>query len=363
MSWLLTATDLEALEFGARMLGSGGAGDTHAMSLLTRNLLEHCGGVTVFPPSKILPGDVVVAVGLAGSALAFSEKPSGSEPYVRAFDAIAQKFPGRRALVCAFEMAGINAYAPILVAAALGIPVVDMDGMGRGLSGLHQTTFNAQSVSMTPCALVDTSGRCIEISGSTAEEAERALRVLMGLFGGWVAFAGYPMDGRQAREGGIGLTLRRALELGRQFQQSRTQVQSVSDAISHFCSHTAGCVFVGRGSVVDVHWEPAPRDSGAGVQAKGTMIVRAAGRYLRIEAQNEFLLLIDEGRLLAKAPQIICLLDSHTGIPLLSERILPGFAVDVVVFDAPGQWSESAAHALVDISGYGYTIPSLGDSL
>jgi DUF917 family protein len=363
MSWLLTATDLEALEFGARMLGSGGAGDTHAMSLLTRNLLEHCGGVTVFPPSKILSGDVVVAVGLAGSALAFSEKPSGSEPYVRAFDAVVQKFPGRRALVCAFEMAGINAYAPILVAAALGIPLVDMDGMGRGLSGLHQTTFNAHSVSMTPCALVDTSGRCVEISGSTAEEAERALRVLMGLFGGWVAFAGYPMDERQAREGGISLTLGRALELGRQFQQSRKLTQSVSDAISHFCSYTAGCHFVGRGSVVDVHWEPAPRDSRAGVQAKGTMIVRAAGRYLRIEAQNEFLLLIDEGRLLAKAPQIICLLDSHTGIPLLSERILPGFGVDVVVFEAPGEWSEYAAHALVDISGYGYTIPSLGDLL
>ncbi len=93
------------------------------------------------------------------------------------------------------------------------------------------------------------------------------------------------------------------------------------------------------------------------------MIVRAAGRYLRIEAQNEFLLLLDEGRLLAKAPQIICLLDSHTGIPLLSERILPGYGVDVVVFEAPGEWSESAAQALVDISGYGYTIPSLEDSL
>lgn len=362
MSWLLTATDLEALEFGARMQGSGGAGDTHAMSLLTRNLLERCGGVTVFRPSKILPGDVVVAVGLAGSPLAFSEKPSGPEPYVSAFDAVAQKFPGRRALVCAFEMAGINAYAPILVAAALGIPLVDMDGMGRGLSGLHQTTFNAHNVSLTPCALVDTSGRRVEISGSTAEESEHALRVLMGLFGGWVAFAGYPMEGRQAREGGIGHTLRRALELGRQFQQSRKLTQSVSDAISHFCSHTADVSLWGAGVLWTFSGNP-PRDSGAGGQAKGTMIVRAAGRYLRIEAQNEFLLLVDEGRLLATAPQIICLLDSHTGVPLLSERILPGYGVDVVVFEAPGEWSDSAAQALVDISGYGYTIPSLEDSL
>jgi DUF917 family protein len=363
MSWLLRASDLEALEFGARMLGSGGAGDTHAVSLLTRNLLERCGGVTVFPPSKILPGDVVVAVGLAGSPLAFGEKPSGPAPYVGAFDAVAQKFPGRRALVCAFEMAGINAYAPILVAAAMGIPLVDLDGMGRGLSGLHQTTFNAHNVSMTPCALVDTSGRRVEISGSTAEESEHALRVLMGLFGGWVAFAGYPMDGLQAREGGISQTLRRALELGRQFQQSRKLTQSVSEAVTHFCSHTAGCVFVGRGSVVDVRWEPAPRDSGARVQARGTIIVWAGGRYLRVEAQNEFLLLVDEGLLLAKAPQIICLLDSHTGMPLLSERILPGYGVDVVVFEAPAEWSDSAAQALVDISGYGYTIPSLKKSL
>ncbi|WP_284755701.1 DUF917 domain-containing protein [Arthrobacter sp. efr-133-R2A-120] len=360
MPWVLKSSGLEALEFGARMQGSGGAGDTHAISLLTRNVLEQRGGVTVFPPSKIAPNDVVIPVGLAGSPLAFSEKPGGPDPYTRAFEAVAAKFPGTRPLVCAFEMAGINAYAPILVAAALDIPMIDLDGMGRGLSGLHQTTFNAHSVPMTPCALVDASGRCVEICGTGAEDAERSLRLLMGIFGGWVAFAGYAMDGVQARQAGITGTLRRAIELGYQFQQSRKLTASVSDAIMHFSQHTKGCLHVGRGSVVDVKWEPAPRGSDVGVHAKGTIIVRAQGRYLRIEAQNEFLLLIDEGRLLAKAPQIICLLDSHTGTPLLSERTVPGYGVDILVFEAPGKWTEASARSLVDIAGYGYTIPSYG---
>jgi uncharacterized protein len=360
--WTFTAADLDALELGARMVGSGGAGDTYTMSLLTRQVLERRGGVTIFPPDKIRPQDAVIPVGLAGSALAFGEKPGSSEVYTQAFEAIAAKVSAPQILVCAYEMAGINAFAPILVAAALGIPVADLDGMGRALPGLHQTTFNASNVSMAPCALVDTSGRRVEISESNAEESEQILRLLMGVFGGWAAFAGYAMDGSQAKQAGIHNTLRRTVELGRQFQRSRKQTPTVSEAIVHFCQQTPGSRHIGSGHVVDVRWESASRGA-KGVQSKGTILIRFQGtadRYLRVEAQNEFLLLIDEGRLVAQVPQIICLLNSHTGIPLLSERIVPGYVVDVVIFAAPPKWDDPAARTLVDVANYGYTLPTPG---
>lgn len=359
MTWIFGVEDLEAFEFGARLCASGGAGDTYAMSLLTRTFLERSEGVTIVEANELVPGDVVVSAGLAGSVMAFGEKPGPADAFFRAFESVAANFPGCRLLVCAYEMAGINAYAPILIGAALGLPIADLDGMGRAAPGLDLTTFALGQVSMSPFTLVDSSLRSVHFDGLDPADGERSLRLLMEVFGGWSAFAGYAMDADQAYATGIRGSLARALTLGREFERSRISPGAPTGAVQRFCAAAPGVDYAGRGRVVHVGWEE-PTHAGPAAHARGTILIRLQGHhenFLRIEAQNEFLLLIEDGMVRAAVPAGICLIDTHTGRPLLTESILPGYSVEVVVLQAPSEWQSSAGSSMLNPATFGYRIP------
>lgn len=362
MPWKFSVENLDAFEFGARLCASGGAGDTFAMSLLTRTLLERSGGVTIIEAEVLRPGDVVIPAGLVGSVMAFAEKPGPVECFLRSFRHVAASFPGRRLLVSAYEMAGINAYAPLLIGAALGIPVADLDGMGRAAPGLDMTTFALGGISMSPCVLVDSSLRLVRLEGMGPTDAEHSLRLLMEVFGGWAAFAGYGMDGDQAYAHGIPGSLARTLALGRQFERSQAHPGLESETIQRFCASAEGVEYAGRGRVIDVRWEePTPR-LGPATHARGTILIQMQGsseRIFRIEAQSEFLLLIEDGAVRAAVPTGICLLDSHTGKALLTESIVPGYSVDVVLVEAPPQWRTRAGRNMLNPIMFGYRLPEV----
>jgi DUF917 family protein len=76
---------------------------------------------------------------------------------------------------------------------------------------------------------------------------------------------------------------------------------------------------------------------------------------LRIETRNEFLLVLDRGQVVAAAPDIICVLDQRTMTPLLTERVVPGNEVDVLVYPAPARWTEPRFAHLVSPEAFGYT--------
>lgn len=360
MAWNFHVEDLDALEFGARLSASGGAGDTFAMSLLTRIALERSGGVRVIEAGELSRGDAVVATGLAGSVMAFAEKPGPATCFLRAFESIAAGFSHRRVLVCAYEMAGINAYAPLLIGATLGIPVADLDGMGRAIPHMDLTTFALDQVPISPCALVDSSLRSVRFEEFSTSSGERSLRLLMEVFGGWAAFAGYGMDGEQAQSSGIQGSLARALALGREFAYSGDASGLASNIVEKFCSVAEGVTYVGGGRVVHVYWNDPPTRRTTRDHARGTILIRmhnSPERFLRIEAQNEFLLLIEDGKLRAAVPEAICLLDTHTGTPLLSESIVPGYNVEVLILDAPSEWLTTAGVDMLNPGTFGYQVP------
>ncbi|MFE3326494.1 DUF917 domain-containing protein [Streptomyces sp. NPDC059176] len=334
MSWILDAADLRPLATGASVLGSGGAGDPWLFELLAREVLATYGPVTVYDHADLPDEGMLISTGLVGSVTAFTEKPSNGYECTRAFTRLRDALtPTRPVYVCGYETAGVNAFLPLIVAAQTQTPLVDVDCMGRGLSWLDQTTYDAVGIPIAPFTLSDSRGHTITAEAITGHEAERYIRTLTVTMGGWSAFAGYPVDTAAAGAAGVHGALARALGLGRSLDAEPSR-------------------HLGSGRVSEVTWQP-------GVEAAHGSVVVWLGppdnRPLRIETRNEFLMVLDRGQIVATAPDIICLLDQRTRTPLLTETVAAGYQVDVLVYPAPSRWTEPAFSHLASPAAFGYS--------
>ncbi len=74
---------------------------------------------------------MIVPVGRVGSPTVVTEKPPGKAEQVAVFEAF-ESYLGQQpyATMC-IEAGGMNSTVPIAIAAELGLPLVDADGMGR----------------------------------------------------------------------------------------------------------------------------------------------------------------------------------------------------------------------------------------
>lgn len=360
--WILRPHHLDDLALGARLLGSGGAGRTYEISLAAKSLLETAGPVLVEPVSSLEKDDELITTGLVGSVIAYSEKPSSSEPFVLAYNALRSVESVSPTFVCTYEMAGVNAFASVLVAAAANVRLVDIDGMGRAFSGLHQTSFNLGGVPMTPCSIVNSSGKRIDIHDHSPEEAEAVLRTFMEASGGWAAFAGYSMNGGTARMTGIRGTMSRALELGQKFSKALKQGQHPRSGIENFCDSDGDVDFIAHGRVIEVDWRSAHDEQHSERRVGSIVVITQDGfSHFRIEAQSEYLLLMENGIVRSNSPEIIDLLDSRTGTPIPAEELVPGFAVSIITIRVAGVWRHASGSRLVGPQVFGYEIPPVED--
>jgi DUF917 family protein len=342
--WQLHRDDLDTLAVGAALLGSGGGGQPYWFRALAVHAFGDRRSIPVHDLGDLPAGMLAVATGLVGSLLSFHERsPEGSE-FARAVDRVRREYPGVPACVANYESAGANIFAALVVAAAGALPVVDCDGMGRALSWLDQTTFDVAGVSIAPFVCTDSYGRTVlyeDIRGRDAEQFIRAAAVEMG---GWCAFAGYPTTVQQLTTAGIPGTIRRALELGR--TAGDVDARQVVDALVD--RHGARRLATGR--VADARWRRI-RDGGI-----GSVVIRAGGdaAVVRIEARNEFLIVVVDGEIAACTPEIICLMRSRDGRPLLAESVLAvGTEVDVVALPAPPRWQEPGFRDKVTPAAFG----------
>lgn len=342
--WLLHTRDLAALRLGARALGSGGGGDPYWFAELARHVMGDR-EIPVHEASDLPQACVVVSTGLVGSVTDFNERPANGSEFARAVDQLVshQSHVGP-AYVSSYESAGANAFAAVTVCAITGLPLVDIDPMGRGLSWLDQTTYDAAGLPICPFVVTDPAGHSLTADGLSGVEAERFLRNITVLMGGWSAFAGYLTSGQEAVAHGVHGALARGLAIGRTLLAVAPGSAGPALVAEHAARH------VGSGRVAQALWRQT--ESGD----VGSVVIRSSagpGTFLRIECRNEFVAVVDSGYVTASAPDIICLLTRRDSTPLLAEGVTLGAEVDVVVLPAPLPWQREAFRAKVSPAAFG----------
>lgn len=350
MSWIVTPAHLEALEIGAGILGTGGGGNPYLGKLIARKFVEEGASIVVVGPDEVPDAAVVASVGGMGSPTVSIERLRRADESVKALRALEGHIGKRVTHLVPSEIGGSNSTTPMVVAAQVGLPVIDGDGMGRAFPELQMETFAMYGVAPTPAALCNHHGHITIFDhiddATTLERYARAVTIQMG---GSAGYAFPVMTGAQLRETVIPGTLTLAIRLGEAVMVAR---RDKADPVAAVCEVTGGQrLFAGK--VIDVE----RRMSGG--FARGVVVMEGfgddAGRTLHVDFQNENLIARDAaGAVLAVVPDLICLIDSDTGAPLTTEVLRYGLRATVIGIPAPAELRTEIGLRFVGPAAFGY---------
>ena len=348
--WEVTEEILDALEIGAGILGTGGGGNPYLGKVEARLHLRAGHTIQVVSIAELSDDAFATSVGGMGSPTVGIERVGRGDECVRALRALERHLGRRFTHVIPGEIGGSNSMRPMIVAAQIGVPVIDGDGMGRAFPELQMDTFSIYGVAPTPGTLADPRGHEVTFDRIpdpvTLERYARAVTIQMG---GAAGYAFPPMTAEEVRRTAIPGTVTLAVEIGRAVQAARA---SHSDAVAAALS-VAGGRRLFRGKIADVERRLL------GGFARGALLLEGSGsdsgRTLRIDFQNENLIArTGEGEILAVVPDLICLVDEDSAEPITTEIVRYGLRVVVLGIPAPEMLKTPEALAVIGPAAFGY---------
>ncbi len=346
----LTKEDIEDLAIGAAVLGTGGGGDPYIGKLMAIQVLDKGKEITLVDPNDIPDDAFIMTSAFMGTPITIIEKlPSGLEA-VKALESLENYFGRRADYITPVEAGGLNSTIPLYVAGMTGKPVLDGDGMGRAFPELQMVTFHLYGVKATPMSLADEKGNSVILDTIDNFWAEKIARVVTIRMGGWASIALYSMNGKKYKEAVIPHTISKGIEIGRAIRDAKKHGKNPLDALLDV---TRGFKLF-EGKVVDVsRWIVAGF-------AKGEVTIEGfddfKGKTMKIMFQNENLVAIVDGEVVASVPDLIVVLDLETAEPITTERHRYGYRVAVVGIPCDAKWRTPEALEVVGPKYFGYDI-------
>ena len=311
MAYTLDPRDLEPLLLGGAFFGSGGGGTITSARHLAANFRRGdyypTETVTVVSVEEATAGDaVMVAYMGAPEAINQTSYPIGPVEAARQVQARLAAQGRKLAYLVAPESGALGFVVACLVAARLGLEVIDADGAGRAVPSLPMLTYAAAEVSPRPTFLVSQSELCVELdvtprggaNGSRTHQQDVAVIVeqmtrpivaapQFGEFGGLAMWVMTPAELAGALP--IRGTLSRALTLGRALQAG--QIDSASAMIAYLERFDIRAYAVSQpGQLVS-----AEVDTAGGFDL-GKVHLQSGQRTYTVIYQNESLLAWDNAR-------------------------------------------------------------------
>ncbi len=352
----LTADQMEDLARGAAFLGTGGGGDPYVGRLVAEQALNRSGGVELMALDDVPEDALVVAAGNMGAPTVLVEKLLSGHESAAAVRRLETHLGRKATAIIPFEAGGVNSTLPVLVAAEMGLPVLNADGMGRAFPELQMETFGVYGVKASPMAIANEHNETVIVEAHSNHMAEWIARGVAIRMGGQCAVASYVMDGRTARDVAVPGTMSLCLQIGRIIKAAR---QSHGDAVAALIgffpkTHYRHARLIFRGKVVDVDRRTERGFALAHVRIEG--LDDWTGE-LELEVQNENLVARMNGRVLAIVPDLICVLDAESAEPITTERLRYGQRVTVMAVAVPALMRTPQALAVFGPAAFGLADP------
>lgn len=337
--------DITSLALGAGILGSGGGGDPAFFQLIAQNLFDESKAIELISIADLQPDDLIVPIAYIGAPLVEQEKIPNGQEFLPTFDQIEKYFGKKPRAIMAAEIGGSNGLAPIIVAQKLGLPILDADGMGRAFPELPMCSFFMNNINATPTFITNNSGITLTITSTKSNpNIERIARDVTVSFGSSAFLAIYTMSGAQAKSAVIPGTISQAITLGKTIEAARNIGQ---DPIEILCKST-NATLLASGTIVDIEQKI---DQGF---LKGKVYIQSLTQLCTIDYQNEYLIAHVNNHIVATTPDIISIIETETGKPIMSESLRFGIQVSVIAIPAPTIWTTPQGLALVGPQYFGY---------
>jgi DUF917 family protein len=325
-------TAMQEITLGSSILATGGGGDPEIGYLWACNVLAARKPIVMISPED-MPDDALATIaGCLGAALVLTEKPPNGQELLWCYDKLFRYMRQPVEAVIPPEAGGVNTPVPMAVAGAVGIPVIDADGMGRAFPELQMTSFYINGVSPSPTVAADEKGHVTIADTKEALMTENIIRNAAMAYGGISWIAGYPMTGRQIKETAILHSVSTAWKLGQAVFEARKKHGNVIERVVKI----TGGFAVFQGKIVDIHRQfGAEKTKGFSM---GTIKMEGTGPDSGHEAvigfQNEWLIFHLDEEILCMPPDLICILDSETGEPIRTDIVKYGYRGTVVLIPA-----------------------------
>ena len=318
-------SEIEDIALGAALLGAGGGGDPYVGKLVAIGAVKECGPVTLLSPEEVPDDALIIPIAMMGAPTVLAEKAIGGTEYRTLYDTVSGFFGKPVYAFMPMEAGGVNSMLPIAAAARLGLPLVDVDGMGRAFPELQMVTFTIGGGSATPMALVDEKGNASIFRTITNKWTEELARAVTMACGGSVSVSLYPMEGAFMKKYGVHGIVTRSQRLGSAIRKVKEASASTPEEV--FLNITEGFKLF-KGKISDVLREVRGGFNFGKVLLEG--IGECKGRQAYVEFQNENLSATVDGRILATTPDLICLVDTETFYPVPTDALKYGKRVMVV---------------------------------
>jgi uncharacterized protein len=345
MKRLLDHDALRALARGCAVLGAGGGGDTGLTLLQALQATEDYGPIPLVDLDELPDDSLIMPCGAIGAPTVAMEKFENGDEGERLREQL-EYLTGRRvAALMAGEIGGGNGVLPVAWAAAMRLPLVDADGMGRAFPEVPQVTMQLAGISPSPAVMTDERGNLILFRTISGQWMERLERSAAAEFGGTASSTEFSLTAAEARTATIRDSVSLAIRIGEAV--ARAEGDPVAALIAEI-----GAFRLVNGKVSDVERQTR------GGWVRGSVVVDGldadAGRLIRLELQNENLVALERGHVLASVPDLITVLDAETADAIATEQIRYGQRVTVIAFACAPVWRTERGIGATGPRAFGY---------
>ena len=303
-------SELNNLVLGASVLGTGGGGSFSLARAMVEDLDARGMRPKLLDPSELKPSVLGISTAMLGGGLSNAElerleQMSAEPPSVPAARALSA-FLGRPIdFVFPIELGPQNTMEAVRLAAFLDVPVLDGDCAGRAVPEMHQTTLSLFDLPLTPFVVATFQGDVAILAKVFSDARGEALcRALASASGGLVCVTGFPVEGQHLREAIIPRTLSRCMEIGSRLGPGTRP----AEALATLCQGRVA--FQGRVQAFEVECRGSFFWGFLDLDGTGSF----AGARYRVGIQNEFMWAWRDGNLDIQCPDLVCVLDSDSGV-------------------------------------------------
>lgn len=346
----LDAQAIEDIALGAALLGTGGGGDPYVGKLMALQAIKRFGPVTLISKDEVPDDALIVPTAMMGAPTVLIEKIANGSEFKRVFDAM-EKYMGKKIYATMpIEAGGVNSMIPLAVAAQMGVPIIDGDGMGRAFPELQMVTYHLHGVTSSPMAVTDEKGNMSILETISNKWSENLARVLTVEQGGSVMIGIYPMNGKQVKKCAIDGVMTFSQEIGKAIRESnKYDTPPVDQLLEKINGYE-----LFRGKIKDVLRETKAGFNFGTVKIDG--IEDYKGETFEMNFQNENLIAKRGDKVVATTPDLICMVDLENIVPITTDSLKYGSRVLVIGLKCDEQWRTPMGIETVGPRYFGYDI-------